>query len=114
MEREQTRRKLLLQERLKLVESRVPRPPLPRTIAPRRKCHGDVLLDEVRWLATDFVEERRWKRCAAAVLAASVRSYFDRKEPLQRAHQAAVRSSERRRGRGKGGRSGVPPRRGAR
>ena len=32
---------------------------------PRRKNHWDYLLEEMQWLATDFVNERRWKMTAA-------------------------------------------------
>ncbi|OQS01718.1 hypothetical protein ACHHYP_00330 [Achlya hypogyna] len=32
---------------------------------PRTKGHWDVLLDEMRWMATDFAEERHWKRALA-------------------------------------------------
>ena len=29
---------------------------------PRKKAHWDYLLEEMQWLATDFSQERRWKR----------------------------------------------------
>ena len=29
---------------------------------PRKKAHWDYLLEEMQWLATDFAQERRWKR----------------------------------------------------
>ncbi|XP_054029265.1 E1A-binding protein p400-like [Dryobates pubescens] len=29
--------------------------------APRHKSHHDYLLEEMQWMATDFVQERRWK-----------------------------------------------------
>ena len=32
---------------------------------PRNKTHWDYLLEEAQWLATDFVQERRWKKAAA-------------------------------------------------
>lgn len=36
-------------------------PDLPPRLPQRRKTHWDTLLDEMRWLATDFIEERNWK-----------------------------------------------------
>lgn len=30
--------------------------------APRKKSHWDFLLEEMQWLATDFSQEKRWKR----------------------------------------------------
>ncbi|OQS05673.1 hypothetical protein THRCLA_02229, partial [Thraustotheca clavata] len=36
---------------------------------PRMKCHWDILLDEMRWMASDFAEERQWKRALAWRLA---------------------------------------------
>lgn len=39
---------------------------LPKVMEPvRRKTHWDYLLEEMQWLATDFANERRWKRGAA-------------------------------------------------
>ncbi|CAK4451817.1 unnamed protein product [Aphanomyces euteiches] len=39
---------------------------------PRLKCHWDTLLDEMKWIAADFAEERHWKRAAAWRLARDV------------------------------------------
>ena len=36
---------------------------------PRRKCHRDFLLEEMKWLRTDFREERKWKLATAQKLA---------------------------------------------
>jgi len=33
--------------------------------APRHKSHHDYLLEEMQWMATDFVQERRWKMITA-------------------------------------------------
>lgn len=41
-------------------------PQLPR----KRKTHWDIVLEEMRWMATDFIEERKWK-CSAANLIAN-------------------------------------------
>ncbi len=39
---------------------------LPKVMEPpRKKTHWDYLLEEMQWLATDFVNERKWKRNAA-------------------------------------------------
>lgn len=32
---------------------------------PRNKAHHDYLLEEMQWLATDFAQERKWKKKAA-------------------------------------------------
>ena len=32
---------------------------------PRKKAHWDYLLEEMQWLATDFSQERRWKKAMA-------------------------------------------------
>jgi SNF2 family DNA or RNA helicase len=37
----------------------------------REKTHWDYLLEEMKWLANDFHEERKWKYCAAEQLARS-------------------------------------------
>lgn len=39
---------------------------LPKVHEPaRKKTHWDYLLEEMQWLATDFAQERRWKKAAA-------------------------------------------------
>ncbi|GMI55979.1 hypothetical protein TeGR_g8842, partial [Tetraparma gracilis] len=43
-------------------------PKLPR----RRKCQWDYVLEEARWMATDFSKEAEWKRLQAKVLATAV------------------------------------------
>merc|ERR1712100_707538 len=42
---------------------------------PRRKCHQDYLLEEMEWLATDFFQERKWKRRMAKKLCRAVVKY---------------------------------------
>ena len=44
----------------------------PSRLPRRRKTHWDYLLEEMRWLATDFVEERKWKAASARTLASAV------------------------------------------
>ena len=39
---------------------------LPKVHEPlKRKSHWDYLIEEMQWLATDFAQERRWKKAAA-------------------------------------------------
>ena len=49
-------------------------PPInpPFQLPPRRKTHWDNVLEEMRWLATDFIEERKWKMSAARTVASSI------------------------------------------
>ena len=52
----------------------------------RRKTRWDRVLEEMRWLATDFVEERKWKHTAARMVSNAVKvTAADRKrfEPLE-------------------------------
>lgn len=44
----------------------------PTKLPRRRKTHWDYLLEEMRWLATDFVEERKWKTASARTLGSAV------------------------------------------
>ncbi|XP_020250353.1 chromatin modification-related protein EAF1 B-like isoform X2 [Asparagus officinalis] len=47
----------------------------------RRKCHWDFVLEEMAWLANDFMQERLWKTAAAAhichCIASNGRSEFE-------------------------------------
>lgn len=43
--------------------------------APRKKSHWDFLLEEMQWLATDFSQEKRWKRNMAKKVL--FKSYFN-------------------------------------
>jgi len=53
---------------------------------PRKKAHWDYLLEEMQWLATDFAQERRWKRNMARKVSKSVMKYHqDKKMKEQRA-----------------------------
>jgi SNF2 family DNA or RNA helicase len=42
----------------------------------KRKTHWDYLLDEMRWLAEDFLLEKRWKQAMAKKLSLAVLKYF--------------------------------------
>jgi hypothetical protein len=44
----------------------------PLVLPKRRKSHWDYVMEEMRWLATDFVEERKWKQSTARLLASVV------------------------------------------
>lgn len=50
-----------------------------------RKAHWDHLLDEMRWMQTDFREERRWKIAQAFQLANAAKAYVRAKTPQARA-----------------------------
>ncbi|RKP25560.1 hypothetical protein SYNPS1DRAFT_22501 [Syncephalis pseudoplumigaleata] len=52
---------------------------------PRTKTHWDYVLDEMKWLRTDFKEERKWKRAMAYYLARWVRDWHcaEDKQALQ-------------------------------
>ncbi|GAX13843.1 hypothetical protein FisN_5Lh264 [Fistulifera solaris] len=41
-------------------------------LPPRRQTAWDVLLQEMRWMATDFREERNWKRATTRLLSSAV------------------------------------------
>jgi len=46
---------------------------------PRVKCHWDYLLDEMKWMATDFERERKWKQLKAKKLSRAVQAYHARR-----------------------------------
>ncbi|XP_035827815.1 helicase domino isoform X2 [Aplysia californica] len=47
---------------------------------PRQKAHWDYLLEEMTWLAADFIQERKWKKAAAKKLARMVSNHFKEQE----------------------------------
>ncbi|CAG2161571.1 unnamed protein product [Oppiella nova] len=54
---------------------------LPKVQEPmRRKTHWDYLLEEMQWLATDFAQERKWKKAAAKKCAKMVVKYHSDKQ----------------------------------
>lgn len=56
---------------------------------PRPKAHWDYLLEEMLWLATDFAQERKWKKAAAKKCARMVQKYFqDKNVAAQKAEKA--------------------------
>ncbi|XP_049618487.1 E1A-binding protein p400 isoform X1 [Syngnathus scovelli] len=59
---------------------------LPKVVeASRPKSHWDYLLEEMQWMAADFVQERRWKEAAAKKMARTCARY----------HQEQRKSEER-------------------
>lgn len=64
--------------------------PLPN----RRRTQWDTVLDEMRWLATDFIEERKWKVCASRTVAqAALSSSIVKVDVLQTSSKTIVHSS---------------------
>lgn len=63
---------------------------LPKVQEPQRpKAHWDYLLEEMVWLATDFAQERKWKKAAAKKCARMVQKHFqDKALAAQRAEKA--------------------------
>lgn len=47
---------------------------------PREKAHWDYLLEEMTWLATDFAQERKWKKASAKKCARMIMKYHGDKE----------------------------------
>lgn len=63
---------------------------LPKVQEPQRpKAHWDYLLEEMTWMATDFAQERKWKKAAAKKCARMVQKYFhDKALAAQKAEKA--------------------------
>jgi hypothetical protein len=70
---------------------------LPNKFPQRRKTHWDYLLEEMRWLATDFVEERKWKASSGRLLSAAVLSHYStlRKAAEDKDKAAAAKDKEK-------------------
>uniref|UniRef100_A0A0R3RQ38 Helicase ATP-binding domain-containing protein n=1 Tax=Elaeophora elaphi TaxID=1147741 RepID=A0A0R3RQ38_9BILA len=63
---------------------------------PRNKTHWDYLLEEMRWMAIDFRQERTFKRQAAKKFSYQIaRMLRDREQEKERAEQRAVREAKR-------------------
>ena len=50
---------------------------------PRPKCHWDFLLEEARWLYSDYRSERKWKRESARKLAYAAFRFINNKRTQQ-------------------------------
>jgi E1A-binding protein p400 len=70
---------------------------LPKLAEPtRHKVHWDFLLEEMQWLATDFANERKWKKAAAKRCARMVQKHFQEKEmAAQKAEKAQEQNLKR-------------------
>lgn len=89
MERVHARRRMFLLEQLLLKESSS-RLLIP-TLTPRLRAHWDIVAEEAVWMATDFVEERRWKAASTRVAAWSIRDRFTRRRcELIAHHQVGI------------------------
>jgi E1A-binding protein p400 len=53
----------------------------------KRKTHWDYLLDEMRWLAEDFLLEKRWKQTMAKKISLAVLKYFREKNQFENYQQ---------------------------
>ncbi|XP_064459250.1 helicase domino-like isoform X2 [Ornithodoros turicata] len=60
---------------------------------PRAKAHWDYLLEEMVWLATDFAQERKWKKAAAKKCARMMMKYHQERE--QKAERAEKEELQR-------------------
>lgn len=52
----------------------------PIILPTRQKSHWDYVMEEMRWLATDFVEERKWKVAGCKAISSAVRKYHKEAE----------------------------------
>lgn len=70
---------------------------LPKVQEPSRpKTHWDYLLEEMAWLSTDFVNERRWKKNAAKKCAKMVNKYhLDKRLQKERAERMHIQHLKR-------------------
>ncbi|KAK6056187.1 hypothetical protein COOONC_06307, partial [Cooperia oncophora] len=63
---------------------------------PRNKTHWDFVLEEVKWMATDFRLERNFKRTVARKIAAAIqKKRRDDELEQERAQQRAIRDGKR-------------------
>ncbi|XP_027842625.2 helicase domino isoform X2 [Aphis gossypii] len=63
---------------------------------PRNKAHHDYLLEEMQWLATDFAQERKWKKKAAKQCSKMVMKHFhEKKIEAQKAAKASEMHQKR-------------------
>lgn len=61
---------------------------LPKIQEPQRgKAHWDYLLEEMTWLATDFAQERKWKKAAAKKCARMIMKHSDKESQVEKAEK---------------------------
>jgi chromatin modification-related protein VID21 len=58
---------------------------------PRPTSHWDMLLNEMKWLRTDFREERKWKQAAAKNLAEACAEWVQTPEALRPSLQVRIK-----------------------
>uniref|UniRef100_A0A914W4C5 Helicase domino n=1 Tax=Plectus sambesii TaxID=2011161 RepID=A0A914W4C5_9BILA len=70
---------------------------LPMCVEPARsKTHWDYLLEEMRWMAMDFAQERRFKVNASRKFASTIaRLARDKEQETMRADQRAIKEAKR-------------------
>lgn len=54
------------------VKARLNGPSQPSKLPRRRKVQWDYVLEEMRWLASDFIEERKWKLSSSRIISVAV------------------------------------------
>ena len=59
---------------------------------PRPISAWDLVLEEMRWMATDFAQERSWKKAAARVQSKACREHVIRKQEQEQARQLELNS----------------------
>jgi hypothetical protein len=62
-----------LQTKSTQLKRNIPFPPF--RLPSRRKTHWDTVMEELRWLATDFIEERKWKMSSARTLSSAIATH---------------------------------------
>ncbi|GMT19309.1 hypothetical protein PFISCL1PPCAC_10606, partial [Pristionchus fissidentatus] len=63
---------------------------------PRNKTHWDYVLEEVKWMANDFRQERIWKRGAARKLATTIaRQRREKEMEIEKAEIRAIKDERR-------------------
>jgi hypothetical protein len=77
----------------KFLESALKGPAEPVHLPSRRRTHWDSVLDEMKWLATDFMEERKWKTAATRALGESCQLRRP-KSKVQREYYSSAQVSE--------------------
>lgn len=60
----------------------------------RRKTHWDFVLEEMRWIATDFIEERKWKLAFGKSLSESLKNQFAETELAKKSQNKVTTGSK--------------------
>jgi HSA/Myb-like DNA-binding domain len=60
------------------------------TLPHRRKTHWDYLLEEMRWLSTDFIEERKWKTSTGRVVSSAITDHFTNQSIQENSHDTST------------------------